>query len=954
MFSNSPAVCESRLTAHLRKAAKARGGDATSLLEIVDEAALWSDPFEELTPVIRNLSFEALITDYPALACCAATEVGFRFEGVGTVFWARFEELIGSTIPVARRSMLASAFSDLAKQFPIQRPAESGFNEQFSIIAWPIANALMPVEVAAPLARLLARGPTWGGSFPARRSDLSTLRAWARTWEGLRLSEWLHNENVATRVIAAILGDNSQGTLNEASFRRITTAYARQAEAFFALREAKRRRRADAAKATTEAAEGLLSLRRIGGHFALTVAWPPLPPPLLETARAQASGQAWRPRLWGMGSPLHYDQALGSLPILLNISSLPAPDLPAFPAADETFGSDSPVADALRGRVVDWASPLVFLLDPTSNIADRANLPLPGEVGEVWLLGPLGETTNLAVIGEVAGRAIRRADLARPDDRQTLQALGLTAGQISSGGLRRLARHPVDAMALRKGQVRPAFPFCSFDETTLQIGKLARNERFAVGNIEGTRELVATSAPVDPDPGSPEVFVFERQSAFDALLEQRLLVRIDSSLGAAEWPVEAMIVSGDEILAFARETVKQDGHGISTGTTLLRTLQAEHVRARLLELGSGTLHLRVSNHPWEKIPLARIEGEVDWDAADPSRTVAGANGVVMASPAKAHLFEPAPVIEVPPSGASVYAVRLDDGRLASPALILANDRFDLGDLSTNFSDLTGTRQLIAEGRGVLDLARARRAWASGLCRSMASVGTRVRVVRQFEDPLVTALCGTHWADLERKGAFHVNPAAVLFRAIIASGAVGIPEELDTQDLDRFEKAFTELIGAACPRWPETDLDEEAADTALNAAFEAALVAAHAEDRHLLLDAEDFDFGAPGESWRSASDEAQLSSMGSPLLGLIAPGRGAKALARHPFVAADLAEVASFLADWTTAWCLPRSHISKDLACSSLQVWLSPGAADTDLAIRQMARDTFLARAVRYVALRMAA
>ena len=70
--------------------------------------------------------------------------------------------------------------------------------------------------------------------------------------------------------------------------------------------------------------------------------------------------------------------------------------------------------------------------------------------------------------------------------------------------------------------------------------------------------------------------------------------------------------------------------------------------------------------------------------------------------------------------------------------------------------------------------------------------------------------------------------------------------------------------------------------------------------------------------------------------------------------ADLAETATFLADWSTAWCLPRSHINKELACSSLQVWLSPGAADTDAAVRQMARDTFLARAVRYVALRMAA
>lgn len=954
MLSNSPAICESRLLAHLRKMAKARGTDTISLLEVVDEAGLWEEPFQELSGVIDTLDFETFMADFPTLGCCAAAEVGFRFEGVGTVFWARFEELLGFHIPVSRRSMLAAAFVDLAKQFPIQCPAESGFNEQFSIIAWPIANALMPMEVAGPLARLLARGPRWGGSVSGRRSDLSTLRAWARTWEGLRLSEWLQNENVATRVVTAILGDNSQGALNDASFRRVTAAYARQAEAFFALREAKRRRRAETAKTTPETTEGLLSLRRISGHFALTVAWPPLPQGLLETARVEASGQAWRPRLWGQGSLLHYDQALGSLPVLLHLSTLPAPDVSAFPNAGDIFGAGTPIASALGGRVVDWVSPMVFLHDAVTDIADRVAPPLRSERGEVWLLGPLGEGAHLPVIGEVAGRGIRRADLASQDDRRVLQALGLLFGEAKSGGLQRLARHPVDAMALRRGQVRPGTPFCSFDEATLQISRLARNERLALGNVEGTRELVAASPPTDPDPGSPEVFVFERQSAFEALVEQRLLVRIDSTLGSAEWPVEAMIVSGDEILAFSRATVKQDGHGIGADSKLLRTLQSDHVRARLLETGSATLRLRVSNQPWETIALTRLEGEVNWDDADPSRSVAGATGVVTACPPKAHLFGPASAVEVPPVGASAFAVRLDDGRLASPALIVANDRFDLGDLSTNFSDLSGTRQLLAGGRGVLDLARARRAWASAVCRSMASLSTRLRVVRQFEHPLVTALCGTQWAEFERNGAFHVDPAAVLFRTVIASGAVELPEDFNSKDLDCSEASFVELISTACPRWPETDLDEEAADTALNAAFEAALAAAHAEDRHHLLDPEDFDFGAPAETWRSASDQAQLSALGSPLLSLIAPARGAEVLARRPFVTADLAEVATFLADWSTAWCLPRSHISKDLACSSLQVWLSPGAADTDAAVRQMARDAFLARAVRYVALRMAA
>ena len=954
MSSVSPAIWESRLTAHLTKTAKTRPSAKVSLIEIVDEAALWNNPFTDLTPSLCALDFETLMTRFPTLGCAAAAEVGFRFEGVGTIFWARFEELIGGSIQVSRRSILADAYERLAGKFPIQRPAESGFNEHFSIIAWPIANALMPSEIAAPLARLLARGPSWTGSITARRTDLSALRAWARSWEGIRLSEWLQNEALAGRVVGALLSDNSQGHLNDASFRRVIGAYTRQSEAFFTLRDAKRRRQSDSTKVAGEIDEGLLSLRRIGGQYALTVTWSPLPQSLLDTARAEASGQGWRPRLWGQGSPQHSDQAFGSLPVLLNLNCIPADDDTAFPTADETFGEGSLVAGALRARRVDWAAPLVFLHDADTDVADRVPTPLRRDRGQLWLLDPAGRETQLPILGEVAGRFIRCADLASSGDRQILQALGLWQGETGMGSRRRLARHPVDAMTLRRGQVRPGVPFCTFDLTSFETSRLARNERRLLTEVDGVRELTAETVASDADPSPPGIFIFERQSAFDALIEERMLVRIDSGLGAAEWPVEAMIVCDGEVLAYARQTVTQDGHGVRADSRLLRALQSDHVRARLLATGSAVLRLRVGNHPWETVPLARSDGEVDWDQDDPSASVARATGVVAAPAPRAHHFDPRPAVAAPTAGAVAFAVRLNDGRLASPSLILATDRFELGELSTNFSDLTGSRQLVAEGRGVLDVARARRAWASAVCRSLASVSARLRVVRQFEAPLVNALCGAEWGALEQAGAFYIDLGAALFTSIMSLGVIEMPEDFGAEDIARFERAFAASVAKACPTWPKTDLDDEAADTALSAAFEATLLEAHAEDRHLLLDPEDYDFGAPGDAWRSASEKAQLSALGSPLLRLIAPTRGAEVLARRPFVTADLAETATFLADWTTAWCLPRSHISKELACSSLQVWLSPGAADTDAAVRQMARDTFLARAVRYVALRMAA
>ena len=842
----------------------------------------------------------------------------------------------------------------MARKIPIQRPAETGVNANFSIIAWPIANALMPTEIAAPLARLLARGPSWSGSVTSRRTDLSALRAWARSWEGLRLSEWLQNEALAGRVVTALLGDNAKGDLNEASFRRVQEAYNRQSEAFYALRDAKRRRQTDTAKSVGPVDLGQLSLRRHGAQFAFTVTWAPLPQSLLDVARPEASGQGWRPRLWGQGSPLHSDQAFGNLPVLLNLVGIPEDDTATFPMADEIFGADSPITSALWARQVDWSAPLAFLHDADSDAADRIASPVRREAGQVWLVDPLGRDSGLPRSGEVAGQAVRSADLSNPDHRRILEALGLWRGDVEAGPRRRLARHPVDAMTMRRGEARAGVPFCIFDEDTLEIGKLGRNERRVVSNVLGVRELAAEAASNDAGPTPPEVFVFERQAAFDGLIEERLLVRIDSALGAAEWTVEAMVLCEGEIIAYAKQQVVQDGHGLRRDDRLLRAIQADHVRSRLLEVGAGVLRLRVGNHPWESISLSRTEGEVDWNLDDPAQSIARAAGVVSAPAPRAHRFSPTTILSPPASGAAAFAVRMDDGRLATPSLILATDRFELGDLSTNFSDLHGSRQLLAEGKGVLDVARARRAWAAAVCKSLASVGARLRVVRQFEAPLVKALCGAEWRGLEEAGAFQVDLGEALFAAIRSIGIVEMPEDFTSEDISRFERAFGAAIHAACPNWPEADLDDEAADLALGSAFETALLAAHAEERHLLIDADDYDFGAPSDVWRRASEQAQRATLGSPLLRLIAPGRGAEVLARRPFVTPDLADEASFIADWTAAWCLPRSQISKELACNCLQVWLSPGATDTDAAVRQMARDTFLARAVRYVALRMAA
>ena len=139
---------ERGLKAQLIKQANKKSGRLVALIEVIDEARLWDDALVDLPPLLAAVQFDTLMERFPLVGCAAAAEVGHRFEGIGTVFWARLEGLLGSAIPFGQRRLLATAYATVAKDFALQEPSNSGFANQFSIIAWPIANALMPYEMA--------------------------------------------------------------------------------------------------------------------------------------------------------------------------------------------------------------------------------------------------------------------------------------------------------------------------------------------------------------------------------------------------------------------------------------------------------------------------------------------------------------------------------------------------------------------------------------------------------------------------------------------------------------------------------------------------------------------------------------------------------------------------------------------------------------------------------------
>lgn len=928
---------ERGLRVQLAKQANKKSGRLVTLIEVIDEAALWSDALIDLPPVLTGVEFGTLMERFPILGCAAAAEVGFRFEGIGTVFWARLEGLLGSAIPVSQRRLLATAYSNLANEFALQQPSDSGFANQFSIIAWPIANALMPYEMAGPIGRLLARAPMVGiVSAGGRRPDLSLLRTWAQAWEGTRLADWLQAEGPSGRVIQALLSENARFGVPAASYERIDAAFRHHASASFALRAARRRKAETSAQAAQAADLGHLTLDRHGDDLVLSVSWPALPQALSDQVRAEAAAHGWRPVLWGKARTAAANVFRG-VPIPLRLAEFPTSDTSAFADLAGLFG-DAAIVDALAGRSVAWDEPLVFVAD--GDHAEQAQTPVAAKAGELWIIDRDGKCGAFPSLGTFAGARVHRLDLEIVEHREFAIAQGWLTASNSTGPA--VIRGPQDALTLPRGRISLNGPLCLYDGLASKVEPLGKRRVDTHGLAFGT--------PRNEGPDAVGVFIFERETVFDALVEQRLLARLDSTSPGARWPVAVMLRVDQEIIAYVKEDLVDDGQGLAQASRIVDVLKADHVRQRLLETGRGELSIRIGSHPWDKIALKRQDGDIDWSLADPGQSLARAAAEVAAPAPLPYRFR-APQES---QGARVRTFRFEDGRLAAPAMLDAPDQFGLGDLSSDFGDVEGRRRLRMNGDGLIDLARARRTWATARTKTLAADAVRTRVVEQFERPLIIALCGSEWLSLEAKAAARVPPSQVLFK-LIAPDAIGDQAaHLTEQDHSVFARYFSEHIDLACPDWTEAGvLDDELADGALASAYAAALEDAQDQGRLWECDADDMDFGASADQWAAAASTANAASHGSALISLIAPSSGAKVLERRQFSSQDLAEASTFLAAWTGQWCLPRAQLNLDLACEALQFWLVPNTADPDSgALALMSKDVFLARTVRYLSLCM--
>lgn len=930
---------------------------SVALVEAVDDAGLWPDAFESLFPIAASLDLDKLIARAPLFVCTVAAEIGFRFEGVGTVFWAKLSDALGLPITMAQRQRIGDAFKAEAMRYGLSRPTDSAFATHFSIIAWPIANALLPVDLVGPVSRLIARAPVAALPGQGRSVNFPTLRAWASAAEGARLADWLRFEAPTTRVLTALLTENRGLVVPQRSYMRLRDAIAVDPEAFFAARAARSRARAAKPNVTGDPTFGRLSLSRDAAGLRLFASWPLLPQALYDDARSIARSAGWRPRLWGAGNFLHPDNALSGGPFAISTSTVPSNENPVYPEASEIFGAGSDIALALAGRSIDWGANLLFDVDDERKSAEQRFGTLNGSTGLVWV-GTRADSRphhGLKAVGKAGGYLFFEADLADADVRAILTREGL----FSANSRANLARHPVDAIIAPQGVVRQDRPFLFYrrGEAADSVPQsLPEKGWISAVSGEGGRPAVRTEASPPTESDVLDVVLFERDSAFEALIERRLQLRVESRLPLVDVKISIDLEIDGSLIARGRDVIPGLPLTLPATSKILSALYADKVRTALLETGRGLLRIQIGRTQIIHVKLARPAAAVVWDNAGPRLVGAQIETALVEANAQApHRFSPASSISVPGRGVKAYGLLFSDGRIADPVHVFMSNVFDYGDVAANFGEDIGSRRMFDRGRGVCDIARARVAWARALCTTLPAIGAKGRIVSQFEEPLVVDLCGRAWSLAEQASKKSpTDPHEALWLSLLDCGLASVPSQATAQQVAIFAEAFVKHARDLDPDWPIGSMvpRDGAMDDALNLAFSEALAVLHSDGT--LLDVEDdFDFGAPPEDWEKAANTALRTIRRTALARQIAPSEGGRALSRRYYANLSISELAEDLAAWTKNFALPRGQFSPEVAAGALQFWLSPAACDgVDAAIRVLANDPFVSRATRYMALRI--
>lgn len=894
------------------------------------------------------------------------SEIGYRYRGTGTNFWPVVEQDLRITADNKFRSALVDFFKSAHRKFGIARPGLSPWESHFPLIAWPVANALVPLELQPQLARSLQQTLRIGISGNDPDTLYHHLLQIAEGQASRRFENWLQQTDTALEVMRRLLYPTSDGWLSGEILERIDHDLRKDAGASRAIREARHithRSSKTVRDIPVPPARYVLALtRHVPSH--LLVRGPVLSSESREELIVSLCARGDRISAVGSetGIPLHSFLQGGSI-----TAALPK----ALPDAPLRQSSKLEEPDERSLRILSDLQPrkASFFLVSTGETEAQAIFPgelLPAKSQIIqWMDTESSGTPEfrwLSMTDEADAASLRHAGFLLDAPPAGLEILGLPlAGANSkySGSFPVLAASGSSGLKLQlDGMVS--------SQNEMKIGKRDWSVftpdigKHWIDDGEADRITFEIFEPSDSEPA--KISVDPSLPTLADLENGNLSIRVSSPITLENVQIRLHLTGGEEPSTSAEDVLGRIPCLIRGNSRLL-----QDIRKQLLKnpIASGRGRLRIAIEGLRPLlvdllsPVNRLNYDPEtgfWSCEDESSPCVPSLVATAESPL--------PSKHTPDgSGPRLIIAETRDQDALGSGIILTRGKISLTPIQCTMPSFLREAGNVGTHPGVVDLARATVAWKLARCGNVVSDWQRTAIANELESTMTRMLCGDAWQEKEKSLdlsslASHGALAQCAWQGGLTKGE-NLPPITSPSDQMQLNSYLIKRFQDEIP-----DIDLALADWSDDIAerLDLAVIDAYEDLRrhHEELGQETFeepDMSRPASLWKKVLKEAANMALLPMFKPFILPAHRWNTLVNAWYDELTLDDLVDILDDCHVdsfrrsgfRW-MGRSEIR-----NLLLFWLSPAQVITGEewaeSVAHALSDTQTARAIRYAALR---
>jgi hypothetical protein len=911
-----------------------------------------------------------------------ATEVGYGYRGTGTDFWPALCSVLATELSFTEHVRLSELFAAAHATLGLKRPADTPWNRLFHHIAWPISNAIAPVEIHRGLAQALQRVFQSPPTSLEGADFAGALRAASRAMGSPRLEEWVADQGLSVALSRRLMGLDHDNVISFEAMERIWRDLSADTVARRAMRLAMRDQRGPTrtSRATAAApAKGVLQLLSAGSgepQLALSVSFPDV----TDAQRRLVRGLSLPP--WAGAEPIGLEAFLLGYPQMIELQQLSDVEVGFLPGLGEIV-SDAVLRERLSGAAPDVTLPLVFV--GTSEVGRQARERSLSRHEAAWLVTDDGEAPAGVVVAGRIGSAfcLHVSDPSRVADwlaRQGVSVRDLTRlelvdavvvgetprGPVIGHGLPALFRL-IGTEAANVG-AGPGDPGVSLGPNApYLLARTGAGEQELTVSFEGRSNLLTWNASAaDRDAEDPlEIDLDPAAPSLEMLRRGEVAIHIRTSLRLAPGSLTLSVVAGEHVVASSRAFGVQLPALLAAGNEMVEELVRALGEVDVPRGSDAWLAVDVENLCRHWFPLNREVRRVAWERYDRDWRPRLEDQIL-----DLEIIEADRPLEAMRPGKTddADAVRLllpvaGDGPVDQGGFVVGPRRLNVAASPTIPGHLGRSWRGGETAVQAICLNYLRWSWAEA--RNPLLEAGRRRVAARLEAASVVQFCGAAWSKIEAHyGRMAPDRWTALAEAAMAGGLAAGP---DFPDLNGWKNAalVRHLAQRMAGMVPDlfaagvvTDAAAEQLDLAVGEAWEDLFEEVLRREGRFVL--EDVDPGNGTEDWTDAVVAALDRVRFAGLLPFVMPRSRAIALDHPEYQDLSLDEVGDILVANhvdLSARGQPRWISDHDVR-RALLFWARPAALSTDPdwmgAMQRLLSDRQTARTVRYAALRHAA